>query len=341
MAESTGPVRLRTRAGRGPSGARAVALLFPGQNSQRVGMGAALCEEYPTVRERYFERADAVLGLPLSAICFEGPEEELVKTENQQPAIFLVSCAIAAVLRERGVEPEAVAGHSLGEYAALVAAGALDLETGLRLTRRRGELMAAVAARSGGIMAAVLGLAPEEVEAACREAAAEGGVVEVANYNSPTQTVISGEEAPVRRAMATATARGAARVIELQVSAPFHCALMAPLAEAFAPLLRDATVRPARLPVVANVTAGYERDPEEIRANLVTQLAAAVRWTDSVRRLIAAGVDTFVEAGPGKVLTGLMKAIDPSVRAVATGDPAGIERAVAAVRGARAGDAAG
>jgi [acyl-carrier-protein] S-malonyltransferase len=308
-----------------------IALLFPGQNSQRVGMGKALCDAYPAIRREYFDRADEVLGFDITRLCFEGPEEELVKTENQQPAIFLVSCAIAAVLRDAGVQEEAVAGHSLGEYSALVAAESIDFETGLRLTRRRGELMAEVAAQTGGIMAAVLGLSSEQVEEACRVASADG-VVDVANYNSPVQTVISGEERAVLQAMEAAKQRGAARVIQLQVSAPFHSRLMTPLAERFKPELDAAEVRDPRVPVVANVTADYERTADEVRCNLVSQLASPVRWLESVRRLISDGHDSFVEVGPAKVLTGLMKAIDPEVTAVSTNDPAGIAKVLEAVK---------
>jgi [acyl-carrier-protein] S-malonyltransferase len=309
-----------------------IAFLFPGQGSQKVRMGKQLCDAYPEIRERYFERADRVLGFGISQLCFEGPNEELVKTENQQPAIFLVSSAICALLEQKGMQAEAVAGHSLGEYSALVAAGSLDFEQGLRLTRRRGELMAEIGERTGGTMAAIIGLSSEEVEKACEEAS-EAGLVEVANFNSPTQTVISGDEPGVQRVMELAQERGAQRAVPLKVSAPFHCSLMAPLASAFEPVLAKVTVQDPMIPVVANVTADYERSAEEIRRNLVTQLASSVRWTASMQRLVDDGFDTFVEVGPGRVLTGLMQAIDPEVRAYNTNDPDTIDWVVEQVQG--------
>lgn len=309
-----------------------IAFMFPGQGSQRVGMGKAIAEVYPDIKSRYFDRADELLGFGISQLCFEGPDEELVKTENQQPAIFLVSCAINDILEQNGVAPEAVAGHSLGEYSALVAAGALGFDDGLALTRRRGELMAQIAARTGGIMAAIIGLPADDVQEICREASSEG-VAEVANFNSPAQTVISGEEPGIRRAMDLAKERGADRVVQLNVSAPFHCSLMKPLAEEFAPVLETVSIGDPRVPVVANVTASDERGADEVKGNLITQLASSVRWTASMQHLIGEGFDTFVEVGPGKVLTGLMRGIDSSKKAVATIDPRGIERALSALQG--------
>jgi [acyl-carrier-protein] S-malonyltransferase len=295
-------------------------------------MGKQLNDANPRIARDYFERADDVLDFALSRLCFEGPEDELIKTENQQPAIFLVSLATHAALRDQGIAPDAVVGHSLGEYSALVAAGALSFEDGLRLTRRRGELMAEIAARTGGIMAAVLGLSSEQVEEACR-AASQLGVAEVANYNSPTQTVISGEERAVRRAMELCRDRGAQRVIQLSVSAPFHCSLMAPLAGAFEPALQWVTLSEPDVPVVANVTADFERSAGEIQSNLVSQLASPVRWAESIRRLLDHGFDTFVEVGSGKVLTGLMRGIDPEATAHQTSDLAALQKTVEAVGG--------
>lgn len=280
-----------------------IAVVFPGQGSQKVGMGRAWAETSAPAREM-FERADALLGFSLSGLCFDGPEAELSRTENTQPAIFTVSVIAWRLLEAAGILPVAMAGHSLGEYSALVAAGALSFDDGLRTVRRRGELMAAVGDRVAGGMAAILNLSPEIVAEICREAS-EAGRVEVANYNSPEQTVISGELTGVERAMALAKERGAKRAVKLNVSAPFHSSLMAPLAEEMSDVLAALPVRSPKIPVIANVTADYVRTPDEVRDALIRQVAGSVRWTETVRRLADDGVTATIEAGPGRVLTGL------------------------------------
>jgi [acyl-carrier-protein] S-malonyltransferase len=297
-----------------------IAFLFPGQGSQKVGMGKDLALRHPHLRE-FFARADEILGFPLTRLCFEGPDAELVQTQNTQPAIFVVSMAILDVLRKAGVAPEAAAGHSLGEYGALVCAGVLEFEDALRLVRRRGELMAGVNARTPGAMAAVIGLAGEAVAEACRTAQAEaGGVVEPANYNTPQQTVISGQEAAVKRAMELAQAAGAEKVVRLQVGAPFHCSLMGPLQDEFTATLERYAFRDPSIPVVANVTGDYVRTAAAVKDALRRQVAGAVRWTDSIQRLAADGFDTFVEVGPGRTLVGLGRQIRPDSDGHSTGD---------------------
>jgi [acyl-carrier-protein] S-malonyltransferase len=295
--------------------AERTAFLFPGQGSQKVGMGLALCEAFPGFKARFFDRADELLGVALSELCFRGPEAELTRTENVQPALLLASVAALEAVRARGVEARALAGHSLGEYSALVAAGALSFEDALRAVRRRGELMARIGESVRGSMAAVIGLAPEAVEAACRDAAG-AGVVQVANYNSPEQSVISGEKVAVDRAAALAKERGASRVMLLNVSAPFHCRLMAPLRAEMAAVLARIEVRPPRVPLVANVTAEYVATPDAIRQALADQIAGAVRWTETLQRLAADGFTHFVEVGPGRVLAGLVRRTLPSAEAL-------------------------
>jgi [acyl-carrier-protein] S-malonyltransferase len=309
-----------------------VAFLFPGQGSQKVGMGKDLVERDPHLRE-FFARADEVLGFALSKLCFEGPDSELVQTQNTQPAIFVVSMAILDVLRKAGIAAQAAAGHSLGEYGALVCAGVREFEDALRLVRRRGELMAGVNARTPGAMAAIIGLSGEAVAEACRKAAAEGlGVVEPANYNTPQQTVISGQEGAVVRAMALAQEAKAEKVVRLQVGAPFHCSLMSALQDEFAATLERYAFRDPKFPVVANVTGDYVRTADAVKDALRRQVAGAVRWTDSINRLAADGFDTFVEVGPGRTLVGLARQIQPDKTGLSTGDSKRLDAVIAQLK---------
>ena len=292
-----------------------LALLFPGQGSQFVGMGKQLCEASPAARA-VFEEADTVLGFALSRLCFEGPEEELRLTANTQPAILTHSVAALRDLEERFPErlegASFAAGHSLGEYSAGVAAGAMSFADAVVLVRRRGLFMQEAVPPGVGAMAAIVGLAPEEVEAACREAA-QGEVVSPANFNSPEQTVIAGHARAVARASAACTTRGAKRAIALPVSAPFHCALMAPARERLRPYLADAGFAEPRIPVVTNVDAAAESDGGRLRDALLRQIDAPVRWVDSVRLLAREGVDRALEIGPGKVLAGLVRRIEKGI----------------------------
>jgi len=313
--------------------AGSIAFIFPGQGSQFVGMGKALCEAFPEARE-VFERADEALGEKLSTLCFEGPEEAQKLTANTQPAILVTSVAAHAVFSGRfTTAPAFVAGHSLGEWSALVAAGAIGLEDAVRSVRLRGRFMQEAVPEGVGAMAAILGLEPEKVRAACEEVG-QGEVVQPANYNSPEQTVIAGHAAAVERAQARCKELGAKRAVPLPVSAPFHSALMKPVQGRLAEVLAGIEVRDPRTPVVTNVEAAPTADAAKVRELLVEQVAAPVRWIECVQAMAAAGVSRMVELGPGKVLTGLVRRIDRSVDVVQVEDPASLEKALAALEGA-------
>ena len=302
--------------------------VFPGQGSQSVGMGKALAEAFPTARE-VFGEVDEALGQHLTRLMFEGPEDQLTLTENAQPALMAVSMAVMRVLAkdgnfDLGAKAAYVAGHSLGEYSALAAAGAFSLADAARLLRLRGRSMQEATPVGIGAMAAILALDYEAVAAIAAEAAGDE-VCAAANDNAPGQVVVSGHKAAVERAMALATEKGARRAVLLPVSAPFHCALMAPAAEVMAAALAEARIQAPVVPLVANVKAAAVSDPDEIRDLLVRQVTGTVRWRESVQWMKAQGVERLVEAGAGKVLAGLTKRIDGDLTALSLNTPADIE----------------
>jgi [acyl-carrier-protein] S-malonyltransferase len=310
-----------------------LALVFPGQGSQQVGMGRALAEAFPESRA-VFEEADRALGFSISRLCFEGPEDELQLTANTQPAILTASIAAFRALASRGVRPAFLAGHSLGEYSALVAAGSLSLADAVVAVRRRGEYMQEAVPVGVGAMAAILGLELALVEKACLEAA-QGEVVSPANINSPGQVVIAGHASAVQRAIVSCKAAGAKRGVILPVSAPFHCALMMPAQERLAKDLATLAFRDPEVPIVNNVEAQVVRQAEECRSGLVRQVSGSVRWQQSVERLHAEGVDAFVEVGPGQVLGGLIRKMVKGVQVATVQDPVTLEEALKSLAASR------
>ena len=309
-----------------------IAFLFPGQGSQAVGMGKELAEKYPAARQT-FEEADDALGFLLSQLCFEGPEDQLRLTENTQPAILTVSVATWRVLTDNGVQPAWVAGHSLGEYSAYVAAGTLSFADAVRTVRNRGRYMQEAVPVGVGAMAAILGMEVEKVQQICMDAA-QGEVCEPANMNSPEQVVISGNKGAVERSVALATERGAKKAVLLPVSAPFHCSLMQPAQERLAADLKALQMQSPSVPVMCNVDAALVETADASRDALVRQVTGAVRWDECVRGLIASGAETFVEVGPGKVLWGLMRQIDRGKTSWQTSDDAALQKALAGLSAA-------
>jgi len=310
-----------------------IAFVYPGQGSQSVGMGKSLYDAFPESKS-VFEEADAALGENLSRLCFEGPEEALKLTANTQPTILTVSIAAHRALVARGISPGLVAGHSLGEYSALVAAGALSFADAVRSVRLRGRFMQEAVPEGAGAMAAVMGLDPARVIEACNEAAAETGeTVSPANFNSPEQTVIAGTVAAVALASEKVRAMGAKRALSLPVSAPFHCALMKPAADRMGPILDGVAFGDLSLPCVTNVDAKENRSASAAKDALLRQIASPVRWVESVRRMAGLGATTFIEAGPGKVLAGLIGRIEKGAEAHSVGDAASLGKLLAAVAG--------
>jgi [acyl-carrier-protein] S-malonyltransferase len=305
------------------------AFLFPGQGSQEVGMGKELRDAHPVAR-RVFEEADSVLGIRLTSLCFDGPEEELRLTVNTQPAIVTASIAALRVLEERGASADFVAGHSLGEYSALVAAGSLQFGDALRAVRKRGLYMQEAVPPGEGAMAALIGINIEAVQALCVEAS-EFGVCAPANINSPSQTVIAGHRPAVERAVGLAKHKGAKRAVMIPVSAPFHCELMKPVAAKLEAVFNQTVFSDLKVPLITNVDADLTSSGAEARGSLLRQVASPVRWSESITRLLEEGVTRFVEVGPGKVLSGLVRQINRQCQILNVEDTKSLEATSAAL----------
>lgn len=309
-----------------------IAFVFPGQGSQKIGMGLDVAEKYPEAAA-IFEAADKRLGFSLSELIQEGPIEKLTKSENAQPALVTTSTAILRVLEAHAIKADYVAGHSLGEYSALVAGGYLKAEDAIYLVNKRGQLMEAAVPNGQGAMAAILGLDRETLMSVTEEVTADGDDVQLANLNCPGQIVISGSVAGVEKASELAKEKGAKRAMPLAVSGPFHSTLMKPASEAFVPVLQEVTIQDGAIPVVANSNAEATTSGDTVAKNLIEQIYSPVLWEDTVRYLISQGVDTFVEIGAGKVLAGLIKKIDRGVTVLSAGDVASVETVIETLKG--------
>jgi [acyl-carrier-protein] S-malonyltransferase len=309
-----------------------IAFIFPGQGSQTVGMGKELAEQDKKAAA-IFQAADERLGFPLSSIIFEGPQDTLTLTINAQPALLTTSIALLEKIKEAGIVPDYVAGHSLGEYTALVAAGAISFTDAVYAVRKRGEFMEEAVPAGKGTMAAVLGMEADLLQEITEQISAEGAPVQLANLNCPGQIVISGAREGVDRASQLAREKGAKRVIPLEVSGPFHSSLMEPAANKLKEVLDEIEITDASIPVIANVTAEPMTEKEDIKRKLIEQLYSPVRWEQSVNKMIELGVDTFVEVGPGKVLSGLVKKISRNVQVYAANDLTSLEAVIAALKG--------
>jgi [acyl-carrier-protein] S-malonyltransferase len=311
-----------------------VAFLFPGQGSQKAGMGADFAHEFPAAR-RVFEEADEALGFALSRMCFEGPDDDLRLTANTQPATLATSiAALRAFQSECSITPELAAGHSVGEYSALVAAGALTLSDALRAVRERGRLMQEACPPGRGAMAALLGLDLAAVREVCATASTGGEIAVAANLNAPGQIVISGNAAAVRRALEAARGRGAGASVELKVSAPFHCPLMRPARDGMEPVLERLAIGPLKFGVIANVSAALNRDAAQVKPLLLEQITGAVRWEESMATLAAAGIGEAIEFGAGRVLAGLMRRIDRNLKVRSAEDSASVRATIHALAAA-------